>query len=179
MQTLRQFINMVKEAVDIQAVAQDMEFLPTTKKDLTYRAVTEPITQDNIDQMPALSFGQSAADFELETVTEKGHETFNTVHQGDWIVSGPSKEKYNIGAESKLIKAYPIEVGPGRRKPDVNAVRYVARYMGKQSVDFIAPWGKPMTLEPGDYLVKEPDAHGKYYRIAQFEYEQTYNPPGR
>jgi hypothetical protein len=34
-----------------------------------------------------------------------------------------------------------------------------------------------MVLKPGDFLVKEDE--GKYYRIAAFEYNQTYNPPGK
>jgi hypothetical protein len=34
-----------------------------------------------------------------------------------------------------------------------------------------------MVLKPGDYLVRDGDQG--YYRIAQAEYGQTYNPPGR
>ena len=81
-------------------------------------------------------------------------------------------------AEAKLAKNYPIEAGNGRRKPDINAVRMVAKYTGSQPVSFTAPWGSPMTLKPGDYLVQEPGTQDQFYRVARYEYEQTYNPPG-
>ena len=165
--------------VDIQQVATQLKFLPTHKKDLTYTQLTVNVTPENINQMPALSFGVAEQDFILETVTEDGHETTKPVKAGDYVVSGPSKEKYSPGNEQKFIKNYPIEAGPGKRKPDIKSVRMVAVYTGNQPVSFTAPWGTPMTLKPNDYLVQEPDAEGKYYRIAKFEYEQTYNPPGR
>jgi hypothetical protein len=168
----------LKENADIQQIASQLKFLPTHKKDLTYSPFAEPVNQANIDSMPALSFGKSGEQFQLETVTEDGHETVKAVNVGDVIVSGPSKEKYNIGPEAKLAKNYPIEAGNGRRKPDINAVRMVAKYTGSQPVSFTAPWGSPMTLKPGDYLVQEPGTQDQFYRVARYEYEQTYNPPG-
>lgn len=163
--------------VDINQVASQLKFLPTHKKDLTYSPVQQPIDQKNINQMPPLSFGKSGEQFMLQTVTADGLETQKAVAVGDVIVSGPSKEKYNIGVEAKLLKNYPIEAGNGRRKPDTNATRMVARYTGTEPVSFVASWGEQMVLKPGDYLVKEDE--GKYYRIAAYEYNQTYNPPGK
>ena len=180
----RKYIDMINEAeeggpADIQQVATQLKFLPTHKKDLTYTQLTVNVTPENINQMPALSFGIAEQDFILETVTEDGHETTKPVKAGDYVVSGPSKEKYSPGNEQKFIKNYPIEAGPGKRKPDIRSFRMVAVYTGNQPVSFTAPWGTPMTLKPNDYLVQETDAEGKYYRIAKFEYEQTYNPPGK
>lgn len=163
--------------VDINQVASQLKFLPTHKKDLTYSPVGQTINQQNINHMPALSFGKSGEQFMLQTYTSDGLETQKAVAVDDVIVSGPSKEKYNIGPEAKLIKNYPIDAGNGRRKPDINAVRMVAKYTGTEPVSFVASWGEQMVLKPGDYLVKEDE--GKYYRIAKHEYELTYNPPGK
>ena len=176
--TLKEYIDKVLEdAVDINTVAQGLKFLPTTKKDLTYSPVSADITQQNLNQMPALSFGRSGEEFMLQTMTADGYETQKAVSVGDVILSGPSREKYNIGGEAKLIKNYPVDAGNGRRKPDTTAVRMVAQYTGDQPVSFVASWGEAMVLKPGDYLVKE--AEGKYYRIAAHEYRQTYNEPGK
>lgn len=162
---------------DINHVASFMKFKPTTKKDLTYQLFKSKITQDNIDNMPALSYGQSAEDFMLETVTSDGLETTKAVAVGDYIISGPSREKYNIGTQAKLIKNYPVDAGNGARKPDTKSVRMVAKYRAPFTIKFTAPWGETMILKPDDYLVKEgPD---QYYRIAEFEYHQTYNEPGK
>ena len=178
MKTLKEYISSVLEnAIDINTVAQELEFLPTTKKDLTYSPVPADITQQNIKGMPALSFGRSGEEFMLQTMTADGYETQKAVAVGDIIVSGPSQEKYNIGSEAKLIKNYPVDAGNGRRKPDTKAVRMVAQYTGNQPVSFVASWGEAMVLKPGDYMVKE--AEGKYYRIAAHEYRQTYNEPGK
>lgn len=177
-QDIRKIINIIEDAIaDINQIASRLEFLPTHKKDLTYTQLTDKVTPENINQMPALSFGIAEQDFILETVTEDGDETTKPVTAGDYVVSGPSKEKYSPGNEQKFIKNYPIEAGPGKRKPDINSVRMVAVYTGNQTVSFTAPWGTPMVLKPGDFLVKEDE--GKYYRIAAFEYNQTYNPPGK
>ena len=167
----------ILEEVDIEQVASQLKFLPTHKKDLTYSPVQQDIDQKNINQMPALSFGRSGEEFMLQTMTADGYETQKAVAVGDVIVSGPSREKYNIGSEAKLIKNYPVDAGNGRRKPDTKAVRMVAQYTGNQPVSFVASWGEAMVLKPGDYLVKE--AEGKYYRIAAHEYRQTYNEPGK
>ena len=43
-----------------------------------------------------------------------------------------------------------------------------------QPITFKAPWGEDMILKRGDYLVKDGDQG--YYRIAQKEYDETYNP---
>lgn len=175
--TLKEYISVLENPVDIEAVASRLQFLPTTKKDLTYSPVKSEITQDNLDRMPRLSFGRSGEEFMLQTVTADGHETQKAVAPGDVIVSGPSGEKYNIGGESKLLKNYPVDAGRGRRKPDTTTQRMVARYTGTEPVSFVASWGEAMILKPGDYLVRE--AEGKYYRIAAHEYNQTYNQPGR
>lgn len=185
--TLKEYIESVQEVdneatargqlADINYVATFLKFRPTTKKDLTYSHFPNQITQDNIVEMPALSYGQSSESFLLETRTADGLETTKQVNVGDFIISGPSREKYNIGSREKLLKNYPVDAGNGARKPDTKAVRMVAKYRGHITVKFTAPWGESMILKPDDYLVKEgPD---QFYRIAEFEYQQTYNEPGR
>ena len=185
--TLKEYIESVQEEdeqatargqlADINYVADFLRFRPTTKKDLTYNQFPEQITQDNINKMPALSYGQSNESFLLETRTADGLETTKQVNVGDYIISGPSKEKYNIGGREKLLKNYPIDAGNGARRPDTKAVRMVAQFRGQFTVKFTAPWGESMILKPYDYLVKE--GPGQYYRIAEFEYKQTYNEPGK
>jgi len=163
--------------IAIEYVASFLKFRPTTKKDLTYNQFPEQITQDNIIKMPALSYGQSGESFLLETHTADGLETTKQVNVGDFIISGPSREKYNIGSREKLLKNYPVDAGNGARKPDTKAVRMVAKYRGSLPVNFTAPWGESMILKPDDYLVKE--GPNQFYRIAEFEYQQTYNEPGQ
>lgn len=169
----------ILKEVDINQVASQLKFLPTHKRNLTYSPFTQPVTQQNINQMPALSFGKSSEQFILKTEfdDEDTPETTNLVKVDDFIVSGPSKEKYNVGPEAKLVKNYPVEAGQGRRKPDITSARMVAQYTGTQPISFVASWGAQMILKPGDYLVKEDE--GKYYRIKRKEYEMTYNPPGK
>lgn len=170
----RKYIDIITEQesapVDITQIAAGLEFLPTRKQAKKYKFVAngEP------GKMPAMSYTQSQAQQPVITVTADGKETQNVAEPGDIIMSGPSRENYVVKA-AKFPKLYQGEVG-GVVTPE-QGPRMVARYMGRDTVQFTAPWGESMVLKPGDYLVRDGDAG--YYRIAQAEYEQTYNPPGK
>lgn len=158
----------ILENVDINQIASQLQFLPTTKKKLTYQ-----LSQD-INNMPPMSYLVAPQQTSITTITSDGKETQNVAELNDIIISGPSREQYVIKA-NKFPKLYVGQIG-GPIHPE-QSPRNVAVYNGKETVNFIAPWGESMVLKPGDYLVKE--AEGKYYRIAKKEYEMTYNPPGK
>lgn len=155
--------------VDIDTIAKQVEFKPTSKKPLEYTFIEDA----NIDKMPKLSYTISDREQTIETWTSDGKETENTAKKGDIIVSGPTKEKYVL-SPSKFKKNY-----EGDMKDTVipeQSPREVAKYKG-DTIKFTAPWDEDMIMHSGDYLVKEKDDSG-YYRIAKKEYELTYNPPG-
>jgi adenylate kinase family enzyme len=156
-------------AVDINQIASQMKFLPTTKLAKQYKFVKDGIP----GQMPAMTYTVSNQEQPVVTVTSDGKETQNVATPTDVIMSGPSKENYVVKA-AKFPKLYQGTMG-GPVVPE-QSPRLVALYAGKAPVTFTAPWGESMILKPGDYLVKDGDAG--YYRIAKLEYDQTYNKPG-
>ncbi len=156
------------QVVDINQIANQMQFLPTSKKKLMYQ-----FAQD-VNNMQPMTYAVSQQQMPVVTMTSDGKETQNTAEPNDIIMSGPSGEKYVIKA-AKFPKLYVGQMG-GPVHPE-QSPRNVAVYTGQTPVNFTAPWGESMVLKPGDYLVKE--AEGKYYRIAKKEYEMTYNPPGK
>ena len=169
---MRRFVEWVvlRETVDIEAVASGLEFKPTSKKKLIYNFVQSD------KNMPAMTYTVAQEQKPVVTVTADGKETPepNIAEVNDIIMSGPSQEQYVIKA-AKFPKLYSGQVGGPVTTEQ--SPRMVAVYTGQDTVMFKAPWGEDMVLKPNDYLVKE--AEGKYYRIAKLEYEQTYNPPGK
>jgi len=158
--------------VDINQLASQMKFLPTSKKILKYNFI--PAGQ----RMTPMSYRLSDQDGELiktitSTDTADKPETKNVALKGDVVMSGPSGETYVVKG-AKFGKLYDGNIG-GIVYPE-QSPRMVAAYTGQQVVNFTAPWGESMILKPGDYLVKDGDAG--YYRVAKAEYEQTYNQPG-
>lgn len=170
-QSMRRIIDLLENvAVDINSIAQGLEFLPTTKQAKKYRFVD----QGQPGQMPAMTYTVSQQEQPVVTVTADGKETQNVAGVNDIIMSGPSQENYVVKA-AKFPKLYQGQIG--QTVIPEQGSRMVARYTGKDSVTFTAPWGESMVLKPGDYLVRDGDAG--YYRIAQAEYRQTYNEPGK
>jgi len=171
---LRKYIDIIREqeseTVDIEQIAADLEFLPTRKQAKKYKFVAD----GEPGEMPPMSYTQSKERQPVVTITADGKETQNVAEPDDIIMSGPSGENYVVKA-AKFPKLYQGEVG-SVVTPE-QGPRMVARYTGRDTVKFTAPWGESMVLKPDDYLVKDGDAG--YYRIAQAEYEQTYNPPGK
>jgi hypothetical protein len=156
------------QGVDINAVAQGLQFMPTSKKKLVYK----PAQSD--ENMPPMSYAVATQQKPVVTVTADGKETQNVAEPNDVIMSGPSGERYVIKA-AKFPKLYMGNIG-GPVFPE-QSPRMVAIYTGNQPVNFKASWGEDMVLKPGDSLVKE--GEGKFYRIAKHEYDQTYNQPGK
>jgi hypothetical protein len=156
------------QQVDINQIASQMQFQPTSKKKLTYQ-----YAQD-YNNMSPMSYTVAQQQTPIVTITADGKETQNVAEPNDLILSGPSGEKYVVKA-AKFPKLYVGQIG-GPIHPE-QGPRNVAVYNGSDPVNFIAPWGESMVLKPGDYLVKE--AEGKFYRIAKKEYEATYNQPGK
>ena len=157
-------------AVDINQVASQMKFLPTTKQAKQYKFVKDGVP----GQMLPMTYTVSAQEQPVVTVTSDGKETQNIAAPNDIIMSGPSKENYVVKA-AKFPKLYQGNAG-GTVVPE-QSPRLVALYTGNTPITFTAPWGESMILKPGDYLVKDGDAG--YYRVAKVEYKQTYNEPGQ
>jgi len=167
---VRQGVSEGSDAVDINSIASQLRFLPTTKQAKRYRFVTN----GQPGEMPTMSYTVSQQEQPVVTVTADGKETQNVATVNDIIMSGPSGENYVVKA-AKFPKLYQGQVG--QTVIPEQSPRQVAQYQGRDTVTFTAPWGESMVLKPGDYLVRDGDQG--YYRIAQAEYRQTYNPPGR
>lgn len=174
MRTFKHYVLLKENAVvNIEDVAKDLQFKPTSKKKLAYRYVNPDQSKPKLT-MPPMSYTVVDHDRPIATVTADGLETTNTAQKNDIVMSGPNGEMYVIKS-AKFAKLYSGQVGGPVTTEQTP--RMVAAYDGPDEVMFKAPWGTDMVLKPGDYLVKE--GEGQYYRIAKEEYEQTYNPPGK
>ena len=170
-QSMRRIMTLLENVTaDINSIAQGLEFLPTTKQPKQYRFVA----QGRPGGMPPMTYTVSQQQQPVVTVTSDGKETQNVAAVNDIIMSGPSGENYVVKA-AKFPKLYQGQ--PGQTVIPEQSPRQVAQYRGRDTVTFTAPWGESMVLKPGDYLVRDGDQG--YYRIAQAEYRQTYNEPGK
>ena len=160
----------------IDFLNQNDGFKQTKKKALKYQFVDLNTTQ--VEQMPAMSYGQLATQQQITTYTTDGKETSNTGNIGDIVMSGPSKEKYVVKKE-KFPKLYQGQIGQ-EIVPD-QSPRTVAKMtpeifkslnLDANNLKFTASWGEDMALKPEDFLVKDGE---NYYRIAKIEYEKTYD----
>jgi hypothetical protein len=154
-----------ENVADINQIAAQLQFQPTTKKKLVYQYV------DSDQNMPPMTYTVAKEPKMLQTPLDNS-EKMVTVN--DIIMSGPSRENYSVDS-AKFPKLYVGNIG-GPIHPE-QSPRNVALYTGNVPIIFTPSWGGTMDLNPGDYLVKE--AEGKYYRIAKKEYEMTYNPIGK
>ena len=172
---LRTYLDILGEAekpadLDINQVAADLDFMPTTKLPKKYQFDRNGAP----GKMKPMTYTVSKIQQQVITYTSDGKETENVAEPDDIIMSGPSRENYVLKA-AKFPKLYQGKIG-STVIPEQNP-REVAVYNGDKEITFMAPWGERMVLKPGDYLVKESDGSG-YYRIAKVEFEQTYNKPG-
>lgn len=173
MRTFKDYV-LLKEntLLNMEEITTGMNFLPTSKKKLTYRYVNPDQTKEKLE-MPPLSYTICDRPRSIQTVVTSGHEGFREAKAGDVLISGVNQEMY-VMSPDKFKKNYTGQIG-GPVVVD-QTPRLVAQYQGGQSGEFMASFGDPMQLNQGDYLVK--DGEG-FYRIAKEEYEQTYNPPGK
>jgi hypothetical protein len=173
----RKFADLIQENqdavdVDINDIAANLKFLPTTKKSKTYKF----IKNGKLGQLPAMSYMVSDKEQPVMTITSDGKETQNVAAEGDIIMCGPSKENYVIKA-AKFPKLYQGNIGSDVIPEQSPRMVAQVKNLPQSVVKFTAPWGESMVLKPSDYLVKDGDQG--YYRIARAEYEETYNPPGQ
>ena len=164
--TLLHKILNLRESVDINQIAANLEFKPVTKQKLVYKYVEN----GKPGSMAPMTYTKSTIQQPVVTMTSDGKETQNVAEVGDIIFSGATGENYVIKA-AKLPKLYNGTVGEDIYPEQ--SPRQVALYTG-EPVTFKAPWGEDMVIKPGDYLVKDP-ANTGYYRIAKVEFEKTYN----
>jgi len=155
-----------EEGNTLEAILPTLEFKETTKQAKQYQYT------DSSQDMPAMSYTVVQQQQPVVTITSDGKETQNVAEPNDIIMSGPSREQYVVKPE-KFPKLYAGKIG-GTVTPE-QSPRIVARVENiTQPITFKAPWGEDMILKQGDYLVKDGDQG--YYRIAQKEYDETYNP---
>lgn len=112
----------------------------------------------------------------IETWTADGLETTNTAKAGDYIVKNLQtewQEIYIVPADvfnKRYVFFYSTENG-SVYKPTGKVLATI--YYGNDR-HFIAPWGTPMQLRTGDFLVTSyPECNG-IYRIAAKEFYETY-----
>ena len=157
------------EGNTLESILPTLEFKETTKQAKQYRYT------DSSQNMPAMSYTVVQQQQPVVTITSDGKETQNVAEPNDIIMSGPSREQYVVKPEKFIGERglYTGKIG-GTVTPE-QSPRIVARVDSiNQPITFKAPWGEDMILKRGDYLVK--DADQGYYRIAQKEYDETYNP---
>ena len=158
-----------EEGNTLEDILPTLEFKETTKQAKKYEYAKSS------QNMPAMSYTVVQQQQPVVTVTSDGKETQNTAEPNDIIMSGPSREQYVVKPEKFIGERglYTGKVG-GTVTPE-QSPRIVARVENiTQDITFKAPWGEDMILKRGDYLVKDGDQG--YYRIAQKEYDETYNP---
>ena len=158
-----------EEGNTLEAILPTLEFKETTKQAKQYQYT------DSSQDMPAMSYTVVQQQQPVVTITSDGKETQNVAEPNDIIMSGPSREQYVVKPEKFIGERglYTGKVG-GTVTPE-QSPRIVARVENiTQDITFKAPWGEDMILKRGDYLVKDGDQG--YYRIAQKEYDETYNP---
>ena len=158
-----------EEGNTLEDILPTLEFKETTKQAKEYEYAKSS------QNMPAMSYTVVQQQQPVVTVTSDGKETQNTAEPNDIIMSGPSREQYVVKPEKFIGERglYTGKIG-GTVTPE-QSPRIVARVENiTQDITFKAPWGEDMILKRGDYLVKDGDQG--YYRIAQKEYDETYNP---
>ena len=110
-------------------------------------------------------------------------ETTNVANSGDVVVMNmltDSREQY-ILAGPVFKKRYTFQQSEA---PIGNWNAYVptgetdAFVWNAEPSTFVAPWGEPMVINPGDFLCRVPGTVDDIYRIAKTEMEETYRKVG-
>ncbi len=159
---------LAQESTDINEIASKLEFKQVRKNATPYKFFPLESPKD-VSAMPEYSYGQyRGPNATVTTVVSSGEETNREISDGMIIISGVNKEKYFMTPQ-KFSKNYTGNIG-GDVVPE-QSPRNVARYDGNETINFMASYGSPTPLMPGDFLVKEDNG---YYRIAKEEFEKTY-----
>lgn len=155
----------------IEEIASKMTFVNSTKKSITFKRVellenlTEPYTYWVSDaEIPSLS-----------TFIDGLKETSNHANVGDYVLCGSSLEKYVIRKE-KINGLYTVgETSMVTKDIPKKVCRYSKDKYGECD-EFTASWGEKMTLNDGDFLVKEDE--NSYYRIEQSVFKKDFGVVG-
>ena len=145
------------------------------KKAISYGAYKGQRT----NSMPKYSYMQHQGDSrkKIITRTSDGQETVNYANKGDYIISGPSKEKYVCRQKdfsSKYVKNSNGSIEPkqeNRQAATVEAKDLIDPKTQSSILTIPAPWGGVMKIRPGDSVINDP---GGPYRVAQKEFKKTY-----
>lgn len=157
--------------MNIEEIANKMKFVNSTKKSITFKRVellenlTEPYTYWVSDaEIPSLS-----------TFINGVKETSNRANVGDYVLCGSSLEKYVIRKE-KINGLYTVgETSMVTKDIPKKVCRYSKDKHGECD-EFTASWGEQMTLNDGDFLVKEDE--NSYYRIEQSVFKKDFGVVG-
>jgi len=143
----------------------------------------------------------ASAGEEVVTVIGGVEETRNVAGEGDWVVANdtPSQEMYILTA-AKAEKNYDLASGAelGTEVKNASALADAGfKWYSPKGVPvlalqveagdippgghFLANWGTPMLLEPGDYLVarwadEQEAAFTEVYRVEREAFEETFGP---
>jgi hypothetical protein len=158
-------IYLQENATTLEDILPALQWKQTTKQPHRYE-----YAQD-VNNMSPMSYAVAKEQQTIVTHTADGKETQNVAAPDDVVMSGPSGEQYVVKA-AKFPKLYAGKIG-GVVTPEQSPRTEARVNMIDQPIMFKAPWGEDMVLKPGDYLVKDGDQG--YYRIAQLEYDKTYN----
>ena len=126
---------------------------------------------------------------ELETVIKGVKETSRPYQAGDYIIQNPTGERYALD-RATFTKRYLTDAPEPATTPEVAAEGFQlfvacghvwAHQVTQAECDasfpsssFMAAWGEPMRVEPGDFLCMPSPAGGEVYRIAKDAFAETY-----
>ena len=130
---------------------------------------------------------------QLDTIVNGVKETTKSYEVGDWIVMGPSGERYSMDNKG-FTKRYIVDTPNEAQTPELAAEgfklytacgRIWARQISEAecaeyfpSGQFLAAWGEAMAVNPGDYLAVPNPQGGEIYRIETSAFMKTYAPTG-
>ena len=112
----------------------------------------------------------------VETWTDDGLETTNYAKEGDFVVKNlhtECQEEYIVPPDM-LFSRYKFFYYFEKGAVYIPQGKILAcRYYGSE-LEFIAKWGRLMSLKPGDYIVSPSPNYQEVYRIASQEFFETY-----
>ena len=127
------------------------------------------------DPTPNTFYIHQGANARIITKLSNDKETHDVVRQGDYVITGPLREKYVVKSQN-VLKVYNIIDGYLFTRQVQREVAHVPKSVFVQlglpnPLRFITSWGVPMILKPGDYLVKDGNNH---YRVEKKAFHLTY-----
>jgi len=112
----------------------------------------------------------------IETWTADGLETTNYAKEGDFIVQNlqtECQEQYIVPCDM-LFSRYTFFYYYDKGAVYIPSGKIIAcRYYGS-GLEFVAKWGRLMSLKTGDYIVSPSPYYSEVYRIASQEFFETY-----